>query len=215
MKICCVSDFQGQALKIYPSLIPEADMFIVAGDISSWGNLKELENFNDWLRLLPHRYKIVCGGNHDTILEQIDGHSIFTNATYLQDEMIEIEGLKIYGSPVSHNDPIEVPAFRAFSDYEEEACTMISEGLDILITHGPPFMILDKLWDGRHVGSKFLADAIKRTKPRFSVFGHLHSNHGILKQDDTTFVSVALCSDDNILFKGKNELFFDPIIIDL
>src|ERR1039458_3961317 len=149
MKIVCTADFQGLVNKVNPELIPGGDMFIVAGDIGGWGTLGEMEDFNNWLGKLPHKYKLVVCGNHDLDLGRgMDGHEIFTNATYLQDELVEIEGLRIYGSPASHmNELFYTVPWVAFSkpSYLEQVAEDIPENLDILITHGPCYGILDKL----------------------------------------------------------------------
>ncbi|MEY4540707.1 MAG: hypothetical protein RLZZ306_2464, partial [Bacteroidota bacterium] len=54
---------------------------------------------------LPHRHKIVIAGNHDLYFEAVPSvaNLLITNAIYLNDSGIEIEGLKIWGSPISPN----------------------------------------------------------------------------------------------------------------
>ena len=55
--------------------------------------------------------------------------------------------------------------------------------VDVLISHGPPYnfgqtdVITEKCVyaDGSHLGSISLADAITRTRPKYVVFGHIHS----------------------------------------
>lgn len=75
--------------------------------------------------------------------------------TYLHHEMVEIEGIKIFGSPYQ-------PLYYNWGfQYHETRANDIWGGLpseiDILITHGPPFGILDLTSDGVHVGCKRLA----------------------------------------------------------
>ena len=80
--------------------IPDADVLVHAGDISLRGRRKEIEAFNEWLGTLPHKYKIVISGNHDFEFEDNkNAREIMTNAIYLQDESVVIEGIKFYGSP--------------------------------------------------------------------------------------------------------------------
>src|SRR5437762_14294021 len=43
----------------------------------------------------------------------------------------------------------------------------IPEGLDILVTHGPPLGILDELGPGRHDGCPELCEAVSQARPRF------------------------------------------------
>lgn len=56
-------------------------------------------------------------------------------------------------------------------------------GVDIMLTHGPPFGILDKVRgsSGRmdsSVGCVHLLRAVKRAAPRLHVFGHIHEGYG-------------------------------------
>jgi hypothetical protein len=54
----------------------------------------------------------------------------------------------------------------------------IQEGVDIVMTHGPPQYILDAAGDGRSAGCEHLRRAIARVKPRLHCFGHLHKGYG-------------------------------------
>lgn len=207
MKIVAIADMQGQSLSIDPSLIPLGDILLVAGDLTTWGTVQELEDCNKWLGMLPHKHKLVIGGNHDAELEETDwlGKRLFTNATYLENELVEIEGLKIYASPVSEMN--EYISFRAFANNQNELCRMIPEGLDILMTHGAPYGILDKVWDGENVGSKILTHTVEQVKPKIHIFGHIHESYGTYVTRQTVYKNVALCDERNTLFYSKDRFF--------
>jgi len=110
--------------------VPEGDVLIHAGDLSSWGRVEQLEPTAVWLRSLPHPKKIVIAGNHDFCLDpdclyenyqnDTQGHedhkkarSLFLDSgakeagiEYLENEVLRLEVnqgkvWKIYGSPVS------------------------------------------------------------------------------------------------------------------
>lgn len=49
----------------------------------------------------------------------------------------------------------------------------------VLITHGPPWGILDTTSEGNHAGSKALRDLIEKRPPRLHLFGHIHGSFGI------------------------------------
>ncbi len=58
---------------------------------------------------------------------------------------------------------------------------MIPEDVDILITHNPPYMILDQIQTeyGASVGDQDLRYELEnRLKPKLHVFGHIHENGG-------------------------------------
>lgn len=56
----------------------------------------------------------------------------------------------------------------------------IPEGIDILITHGPPELINDfaRLTTKDNAGCEWLLKALKRVKPRAHLFGHIHEGFG-------------------------------------
>ena len=92
--------------------VPDGDIFLHCGDFTNgcyWREskdsniLKWTNSFNQWLCTLPHRHKVVICGNHDIVIaklskEEIQSHHL-TNCYYLKDELIEIEGVSIYGCP--------------------------------------------------------------------------------------------------------------------
>jgi Icc-related predicted phosphoesterase len=218
MKVVCIADLQAQCWTVDPKLIPEGDMLIVAGDLGGFGTTDEIEEFNDWLGVLPHKYKIVVAGNHDECLIIEDGHKLITNGTYLEDELVEIEGLRIYGTPASTmNELLVYGRFCAFAQpsYLEQSAAKIPDNLDILIAHGPAYGILDKLKDGRSVGSKPMRQAILDKKPKYFICGHIHESHGIEEVFNTTHVNAAICSEYNQMLNTKGDLYFQPIVLDL
>lgn len=51
--------------------------------------------------------------------------------------------------------------------------------IDIMLTHGPPFGILDSVRYGKsHVGCENLLEAAQRARPRLYLFGHIHEAWG-------------------------------------
>ena len=129
MNITFISDTHNRHKELTQDL-PGGDMIIHAGDISGRGTLEEIRSFLLWFEKLRH-------SNQEEFAIRIP-----ENVIYLQDEMVEVGGLKIYGSPWQ-------PRFYdwAFNVDRGEAIAKkwepIPEGLDILITHGPVFGILD------------------------------------------------------------------------
>jgi Icc-related predicted phosphoesterase len=204
MKIVCLSDTHGAQIEV-----PDGDMLLHAGDISKRGKPSEIAEFNTWLRKLPHKYKVIIAGNHDFIFEDdpVTAQSLITNAVYLNDNGIEIDGLKIWGSPIS-------PWFHdwAFNRRRGEDIRkhwdLIPANTDILITHGPPHGMLDLTVKGTRVGCEELLLAVERIKPKIHLFGHIHEDYGIKEVAGTTFINASIM---NLAYFPVNE----PIIIDL
>lgn len=189
MIIDCISDLHGY----FPKL-EGGDLLIIAGDITFQDKISEWASFFDWLKKQNYRKKVLVGGNHDNflalsfpsskderdILQEIQGF-IETEADfeYLCDSGIEFEGLKIWGSPWTLKFPEMNPRCMAFSlDTEQEISEkwdLIPNDTDILITHMPAYGILDKLYDGQHVGSLSLRNKRSTVFPKLWVTGHIHS----------------------------------------
>lgn len=69
----------------------------------------------------------------------------------------------------------------SFDLSEEEAAQRLEampEGLDLLILHSPPYGHCDVSGQGKHLGSRAIADAIEAKQPRVAVCGHIHESWG-------------------------------------
>jgi 3',5'-cyclic AMP phosphodiesterase CpdA len=149
MRIVLISDTHGLHRQLK---LPSGDLLIHAGDITFYSKPPSIvADFDGWLRELPHRDKVVVPGNHEFLLEDHQQRSAITNATLLVDSRGMVEGLKIWGSPVT---PLYGGAFgMSRSADRKRHWASIPDDFDILITHGPPLDILDAApgtpWEGR------------------------------------------------------------------
>lgn len=205
MRIVCISDTHNKLHKIN---VPDGDLLIHAGDSTDQGGPKEIRRFNEDLGKLPHRYKIVIAGNHDFGFQTTpdEARAMLTGCIYLQDSLVEIEGLRIYGAPWQ-------PAFMDWAFMCKRGAEirakwdLIPDGLDILITHGPPRGHGDLLRIGESVGCDDLLATIRRAKPRVHVFGHIHEGHGQTREGSTLCINASSCDAD---YKAVNP----PIVFD-
>mgnify|MGYP001602710970 CR=1 FL=1 len=181
--------------------VPDGDILIHAGDFSFRGGLEELSSFNSWLKTLPHRHILLCAGNHDytldvshpgyieKALDQITTGQVITHGS------VTVEGLKIFMSswtPEFHNWGFNYPPSEAAKLWSH-----IPNDIDILVTHGPAYGILDELdqngsMPGLHVGCPELLAAINRVRPKHHVCGHIHEGYGTYKGVHTTFHNVSM-----------------------
>ena len=65
IRVVCISDTH--TLK-YDG-IPDGDLLICAGDLTNAGTVAEIQQALNWLASLPHKYKVIIAGNHDTYLD--------------------------------------------------------------------------------------------------------------------------------------------------
>lgn len=117
-----------------------------------------------------------------------------------------IEGINIYGSPWQpwYHDW----AFNLERGEEiKKKWDLIPQGVDVLITHGPPHKILDKTIEGVDAGCEMLVEAIKRVKPKIHVFGHIHEARGQVLQDGVHYINACSC---DLTYRAK----FSPIVVD-
>jgi predicted phosphohydrolase len=178
--------------------VPNGDIFIHAGAFTMFSrSMAEIIDFNNWLGELPHRYKIVVPGNHEYFLEADPSERLMLdNAIVLMNEGKGIEGLRIWGSPVT---PLYGGAFGLSSAKDPKRLyAQIPSDIDVLISHGPPFGILDTApISGLHEGCCELLDAVMLVRPRLHVFGHIHGAYGVFQTEHTTFVNASRLGLDN------------------
>ena len=79
---------------------------------------------------------------------------IKSRAIYLEHDLVEVEGLKIFGSPFTKK--YSRGAFQYDKEDDQKIWNSLPENIDILITHEPPFGILDESHQEKHAGSKAL-----------------------------------------------------------
>ena len=210
MKVVLVSDTH----RFHDDLeLPEGDMLIHAGDFCGHGSPVQVSDFARWLEGQDYKYKIVIAGNHDELFEHYpDARKLLEERgiTYLQDSGTTIEGLYFWGSPWQPefcNWAFNLPRGKALA----KKWAMIPESVDVLITHGPPYSILDQI-DKRncpeHLGCHDLYDRVKIVKPKLHVFGHIHGSAGQEVRGDTLFVNASICDE-------RYDPINPPIVVDL
>lgn len=184
MIVDCISDLHGY----FPEL-QGGDLLIVAGDLTAKHEGYEFVKFRNWLNKQKYSKKIVIAGNHDGyIVNNTWMDKEIDEFDYLLDSGTEFEGLKIWGSPWTKNFKGQNSKCKAFGlDTEEELATkwaLIPDDTDILITHSPPYGVLDWIhpWGDKDkrdlLGSPSLLNRIDQIKPKLHVFGHIHEHGG-------------------------------------
>lgn len=178
--------------------LPKGDVLLHAGDICYKGHKEEVMDFLNWFSKQPFDYKIFIGGNHDFYLEkakalEIEG-LIPKNITYLNDTGITIDGINIWGSPIT-------PWFFnwAFNRHRGDEIKihwdLIPPDTNILITHGPVLGIHDTVINSQHVGCRDLLEKVKELKPKVHVCGHIHESYGVTQKFGIKFINACVLND--------------------
>jgi len=190
--------------------IPDGDILVHSGDATVVGNSIKIAVFGNHMRKLPHKHKIFVPGNHDVLFEtdESQARSLLGPGIHcLINEGVEIEGIKFWGSPYT---PYFCNwAFNLFDDDLKKMWKKIPEDTDVLITHGPPHLVLDECPDGngtKNVGCKHLLKEIQtRVNPTVHAFGHIHEGYGTNCINETIFINSSIMN-------GKYKMTNRPII---
>ncbi len=213
-RVVCLSDTHNCTNEIE---VPEGDLLIHAGDATITGTLEEVKRFNRWFSSLPHKNKIFVAGNHDWLFERdnVQARSLLDpSIVYLQDRSVQIDGLKIYGSPWQPR--FYDWAFNLMRGAEiAEKWRLIPSDVDLLITHGPPHLILDEVptrYGVENAGCEELRKRIEEIvmsgKLKLHLFGHIQCGYGTHDEFGVRFVNASNCDEE---YKPTQP----PIVIDI
>lgn len=188
--------------------IPEvdtADLIILNGDLTNYGSRREAKKLLD--EILPINMSVFALlGNLDTYeindyLEELN-LNLHGQARLFQGEVCLIG---IGGSNIT--------PFRTPTEFSEEELSAIgrqaySQGLElkslaeslhhsyipvILVTHAPPHGTrLDRLRNGRHVGSRSIRLFIEKYQPELCIAGHIHEGKGVDAIGRTTIINPGM-----------------------
>ena len=193
MKILHISDTHGCHRRL--SDLPQADIIVHSGDFTMNGSEQEALDFMNWFCDLPYQHKIFICGNHDDCLYGATIDGLDSNVHYLCNSGVEIKGLKFYGVPMFMGDCV--------TDRQARHYAKIPEDTDILISHTPPFGILD-FDDNINYGSEELLNHMTVVRPRLHLFGHIHSQHGSMVFNGVFFSNGAIMNSDYSDFSKPN-----------
>ena len=174
--------------------IPDGDLLLHAGDFTGHGTLEEVEELNRFLATCPQRHKVLIAGNHDLCFERDPRRArpLLHSCIYLEDSGVELEGLKIWGSPWQ---PWFFDwAFNLERGSLHEKWDMIPNDVDVLITHGPPMGYRDLTNRGMQAGCEELLAALERVQPALHICGHIHEGYGVTRIGRTTCVNASVCT---------------------
>jgi len=194
--------------------IPEnIDMIIFSGDCSNprdpYHNEPQVREFIDWFGALPIPHKVFIAGNHDTSIER--GFVTKTDFDvagihYLENTHVTIEGLKIFGSPITPSFGQGWAFNKARFKLDRFWNKAIDVDTDIIVTHGPPMGILDASYDRLNnlefCGDKSLLAICTVIQPKLVLFGHIHNNKEVMNAGtrtipgmDTIFSNGSVVTD--------------------
>ena len=191
------------------NILGSGDILVHAGDCTSLGSKSEITQFLEWFSDTDFKHKIFIAGNHDFGFEQqtdITQEYKDMGVTYLFDNDVTIYGIKFYGSPWQpefHNWAFNLSRGEELAEKWDK----IPNDVDILITHGPAYGILDYAPIGGHVGCEELYRKIVEVKPKIHVCGHIHDGYGQKTMGGIEFLNASVLND-------RYEHAHKPIVIE-
>lgn len=230
MQITAISDLHGH----YPQL-EGGDLLIVAGDLTASDTQEEYKKFLCWANSQSYKKVIFIAGNHDNYL--VGDFSCMGKMEYLCDSGTQFEyeepfrnlfddndesfvyrkKLKIWGSPWTKTFPGMNPQCMAFTvDTEEELAEkwkLIPDDIEILVTHGPPYGILDTNESGENCGSISLRKHIENIMPEMVIFGHIHENCGkYVKEKGILYINGSIVDERyRVANSGRRVMFEEKV----
>ena len=161
LTIFAFSDTHGSHRRLY---VPEdADIIICAGDAVE-DDLKgdEYGDFISWFGALPAKWKLFVPGNHELSFCRSRYKTIV--------QQFEVAGIIVLQDAVEECDGVVIGSISRDARIADED---IPNDIDILVTHWPPYGILDN-----DLGSPDILNFVLKAQPKWHLFGHIHESEG-------------------------------------
>lgn len=221
IKVAHISDTHLVPFKDAISEIGEVDVLIHSGDATFTGRYEELVPFFNELKEIASfvKHVIFVPGNHDKSFESkphkvrkwVEEVGLPDNVHLLVERGIEIEGYKFYGHP-------HTPAFFDWAFNYERNSTIakgiynrIPEDTDVVITHGPPYGVLDLTYPRYEmVGCEVFLESLGRLKDlKLSCFGHIHESYGVTRFNDVLFSNASFMNERYDQFRPNSPHLYE------
>lgn len=209
LRACHISDTHDVYQDLNMIVPQDTQILFFTGDLTykgkEWEMLKLCEHFKKLSERIPYIVGVL--GNHELGAQgkEQEWKDAFKHngAILLDHESIEIEGMKIFGSPWTpwffdwaYN--YTNPKWGIQGECEINGTDLwkqIPDDTQILLTHGPPDQILDHCKNG-YVGCVELKDRINQLQDlRYHMFGHIHSARGMIKIDNVLYSNAAIMNE--------------------
>ena len=179
MRILAVADIHGAQYRLNLVLKNierySPDIVVVCGDITQFGPWELAKNF---LNQIPIETLAVTG-NIDT--PEVNKGIDESKAIGIEMKRVVKKGVPFIGTNGFDYTQIDILNNKKLLDEKS-----------VLISHVPPYGTQDKIFLGKHGGSKDLREIVDKYKPRLVLCGHIHENPGVNKIENTTVVNCSM-----------------------
>jgi uncharacterized protein len=175
MRLLIFSDIHNDLSALRNLMATEADYYVAAGDLVSWG--RGLDACGEALREKAAKVWVLPG-NHESA-EQIASFCGKFGFRNFHDQLIEVGGRRIGGLGYSSPTPFKTPGEYTEEQIAERLRVFAGSERLILICHAPPYGTpLDRVKEGLHAGSRAVREFIEANQPEYFFCGHIHEAEG-------------------------------------
>jgi Icc-related predicted phosphoesterase len=222
MRVAVISDTHFGYRYPFIEMVPECDVLIHCGDATMKGAHHEyflhkckIEELFTSGRI---KHFVYVGGNHDFNFDHY-ATTMFAslpNSHYLHNSVVEIDGVVFFGFP--NFEVLPNWAFNLAPEHVSEMAARVCDALpdrgdrpkvDVLVTHCPPFGILDEYDGNVHGGSPAVLDLVTSLRPFYHTFGHIHDAPGVYDNGVTKFVNASSLDRDYNTSKPRQAVTFE------
>lgn len=176
MKLLIFSDIHGDLRALGELMATEADFYIAAGDLATWG--KGLE---PCARVLGERRErvFVLPGNHESEA-QVAQFCAAHGFRDLHGKCLRIGTREVAGLGYSSPTPFHTPGEYTEEEMARRLAAFAGKSPLVLICHCPPHgAALDRMREGLHGGSTAVRDFLASEQPEWFFCGHIHEAAGV------------------------------------
>lgn len=180
MKVLLLADLHGDesVLDRLRAISRKYDMIIVAGDLGNDRYIEEVLSISENIYWIP--------GN----MERLESCEAGKERCIHGRRIDVTDGMNIIGFGFSGPTPFGTPGELSEEEIYQQMNALPIDEKTILITHTPPYGILDDVGEGIHAGSKSVRKILEEKTPRVLACGHVHHIEGKEKVGETTVVQI-------------------------
>ncbi|MGO9097483.1 MAG: metallophosphoesterase family protein [Bryobacteraceae bacterium] len=176
MRLLIFSDTHGDTAALERLMAVEADTYIAAGDLTSWG--RGLDRCGEALRERSERVWVLPG-NHESAGQIAEFCAKFGLRDF-HEQTFEAGGYQVAGLGYSNPTPFHTPGEYSEAELALRLAPFAALSRLILVCHCPPLGTpLDRVRQGVHAGSRAVREFIDRCQPEYFFCGHIHEAEGV------------------------------------
>jgi Icc-related predicted phosphoesterase len=175
MRILVFSDIHGDKAALTRLMDTEADMYVAAGDMATFG--RGLDMLAPILARRAAKLWMIPGNHeHSSHIRALcDQHGFHA----LHGQSVTVNGVHIAGLGHSNPTPFHTPGEDSEDTIAANLEAFVALEPLVLICHCPPLDTpLDEAAPGRHFGSRAVREFIDRRQPEWFLCGHIHEAAG-------------------------------------